>query len=54
MPKLPGIAHRRAVNAFEKVGFWIAKEGLDDSLRRVAVAVGVGPGRHAGVQGGIR
>ncbi len=27
MPKLPGISHQRAVKAFEKVGFWIAREG---------------------------
>jgi hypothetical protein len=26
MPKLPGINHQRAVKAFKKVGFWIAKE----------------------------
>ena len=27
MPKLPGINHLRAVRAFEKAGFWIAKQG---------------------------
>ncbi|MBI4753564.1 type II toxin-antitoxin system HicA family toxin [Candidatus Desantisbacteria bacterium] len=27
MPKLPGISHQRAIKAFEKVGFWIAREG---------------------------
>ncbi|MFO7773738.1 MAG: type II toxin-antitoxin system HicA family toxin [Dehalococcoidia bacterium] len=27
MPKLPGINHQRAVRAFEKCGFWIAREG---------------------------
>jgi predicted RNA binding protein YcfA (HicA-like mRNA interferase family) len=27
MPKLPGINHRRAVKAFEKAGFWIARQG---------------------------
>jgi predicted RNA binding protein YcfA (HicA-like mRNA interferase family) len=27
MPKLSGINHQRAVRAFQKVGFWIAKEG---------------------------
>ena len=27
MPKLPGINHQRAVRVFEKVGFWIAREG---------------------------
>ena len=27
MPKLSGIKHQRAVRAFEKAGFWIAREG---------------------------
>lgn len=27
MPKLQGINHQRAVKAFEKTGFWIAKQG---------------------------
>jgi len=27
MPKLPGINHQRAVKAFEKAGFRIAREG---------------------------
>lgn len=27
MPKLPGIKHQRAVNAFQKAGFRIAREG---------------------------
>ena len=27
MPKLPGINHQRAVKAFEKCGFWIARQG---------------------------
>ena len=27
MPKLPGVNHQRAINAFEKVGFWIARQG---------------------------
>lgn len=26
MPKLSGINHQRAVKAFKKAGFWIAKE----------------------------
>ncbi|GJQ59674.1 MAG: addiction module toxin, HicA family [Candidatus Scalindua sp. AMX11] len=26
MPKIPGINHQRAVNAFEKAGFWIARQ----------------------------
>ncbi|MEK7448664.1 MAG: hypothetical protein AAB019_04180 [Planctomycetota bacterium] len=27
MPKLPGIPHQRAVKAFQKAGFWIARQG---------------------------
>jgi len=27
MPKLPGMNHERAVKAFEKTGFWIARQG---------------------------
>ena len=27
MPKLPGVNHQRAVKAFEKAGFWTAREG---------------------------
>jgi predicted RNA binding protein YcfA (HicA-like mRNA interferase family) len=27
MPKLSGINHQRAVNAFKKAGFWIARKG---------------------------
>ena len=27
MPKLPGINHQRAVKAFKKVGFWMARQG---------------------------
>jgi predicted RNA binding protein YcfA (HicA-like mRNA interferase family) len=27
MSKLPGISHQRAVKAFEKRGFWIARQG---------------------------
>jgi predicted RNA binding protein YcfA (HicA-like mRNA interferase family) len=26
MPKLPGINHKRAVKAFEKSGFWVARK----------------------------
>ena len=26
MPKFPGINHQRAVKAFKKAGFWIARE----------------------------
>lgn len=27
MPKLSGINHQRAIKAFEKGGFWIARQG---------------------------
>lgn len=27
MPKLSGISHQRAVNAFKKAGFWITRQG---------------------------
>jgi len=27
MPKLSGINHQRAINAFKKVGFWVARQG---------------------------
>jgi predicted RNA binding protein YcfA (HicA-like mRNA interferase family) len=27
MPNLPGVNHQRAVKAFEKAGFWIARQG---------------------------
>ena len=27
MPNLPGISHGRAVKAFEKSGFWVARQG---------------------------
>jgi predicted RNA binding protein YcfA (HicA-like mRNA interferase family) len=27
MGKLPGVNHKRAVKAFEKAGFWIARQG---------------------------
>ncbi len=26
MPKIPGIHHQRAVRAFEKAGFWVARQ----------------------------
>jgi predicted RNA binding protein YcfA (HicA-like mRNA interferase family) len=32
MPKLPGVNHKRAVNAFEKAGFWIVREGKHISM----------------------
>ena len=27
MPKIAGINHQQAVNAFKKAGFWIARQG---------------------------
>ena len=27
MPSIPGINHQRAVKAFEKIGFWITRQG---------------------------
>ena len=27
MPKLSGINHQRAVRAFQRAGFWVAREG---------------------------
>ncbi len=27
MAKLPGVNHKRAIKAFEKAGFWIARQG---------------------------
>jgi predicted RNA binding protein YcfA (HicA-like mRNA interferase family) len=27
MPKLPGVNHQQAIKAFEKAGFWIARQG---------------------------
>jgi predicted RNA binding protein YcfA (HicA-like mRNA interferase family) len=27
MPKLSGISHQRAVSAFKKAGFWVARQG---------------------------
>ncbi|MDD5500583.1 MAG: type II toxin-antitoxin system HicA family toxin [Candidatus Omnitrophica bacterium] len=27
MPSLPGVNHQRAVKAFEKSGFWVARQG---------------------------
>jgi predicted RNA binding protein YcfA (HicA-like mRNA interferase family) len=32
MPKLPGVNHKRAVNAFEKAGFWVVREGKHISM----------------------
>jgi predicted RNA binding protein YcfA (HicA-like mRNA interferase family) len=27
MPRLPGVNHQQAIRAFEKAGFWIARQG---------------------------
>jgi len=27
MPTLPGVNHQQAIKAFEKAGFWIARQG---------------------------
>ncbi len=27
MPRLPGVSHLQAIKAFEKAGFWIARQG---------------------------
>ena len=27
MPNLPGVNHERAINAFKRAGFWVAREG---------------------------
>jgi len=32
MPKLPGIPHRRAVQAFKRAGFWVVREGKHISM----------------------
>ncbi len=34
MPKLPGIPHQRAVNAFKKVGFRVIREGKHVSMAK--------------------
>jgi hypothetical protein len=38
MPKLPGINHQRAVKAFEKAGFWIAREGKHITLAKKLIS----------------
>ena len=41
MPKLPGINHKRAVNVFEKQGFWIIRERkhitMTDGVRIITI-----------------
>jgi predicted RNA binding protein YcfA (HicA-like mRNA interferase family) len=27
MPRLPGVNHQQAIKAFQKAGFWIARQG---------------------------
>jgi predicted RNA binding protein YcfA (HicA-like mRNA interferase family) len=42
MPKLPGVNHLDAIQALEKAGFWIAREGkhtvMTDGTRVVTVS----------------
>jgi predicted RNA binding protein YcfA (HicA-like mRNA interferase family) len=35
MPRLPGVDHQQAIEAFEKAGFWVARQG-----RRVTMTDG--------------
>jgi hypothetical protein len=41
MPKLSGVTHQRAVKAFEKAGFWIARESkhitMTDGARIITI-----------------
>ena len=41
MPRLPGINHQQAIKAFEKAGFWIARQGkhvtMTDGERVIAI-----------------
>jgi len=32
LPSLPGINHERAVKAFEKAGFWVARQGKHTTM----------------------
>ena len=32
MPKIPGINHLRAVKAFQKAGFWVARQGKHTTM----------------------
>jgi predicted RNA binding protein YcfA (HicA-like mRNA interferase family) len=32
MSKLPGVSHQRAINAFQKVGFWVVRQGKHISM----------------------
>ena len=41
MPKLPGVNHQDAIRAFEKAGFWIARQGkqvtMTNGIRQATV-----------------
>ena len=37
MAKLPGVNHKQAVNAFEKAGFWIARQGKHITMTMASV-----------------
>jgi len=37
MPKLSGVNHQRAVKAFQKAGFWIAREGKHNGERIITI-----------------
>lgn len=34
MAKLPGVNHKQAVKAFEKAGFWIARQGKHITIEK--------------------
>ena len=57
MPKLPGINHGRAVNAFKKSGFWIARQGkhmvMNDGKRIIIITIPKANPLDAFTMGGI-
>jgi predicted RNA binding protein YcfA (HicA-like mRNA interferase family) len=55
LPKLPGIKHQRAVNAFKKIGFTVAREGKHITMtdgKRIITIPGNNP-INAFTMGGI-
>jgi len=55
MPKLPGINQERAVKAFKKAGFWIARHGKHITMtngERIITIPGINP-VNAFTMGGI-
>ncbi|MCL0058679.1 hypothetical protein M1O47_03260 [Dehalococcoidia bacterium] len=55
MPGLSGVPHRRAVKAFEKADFWVAREGKHISMtdgERIIIIPRVNP-INAFTMGGI-